>query len=349
MFEQLLDFQPDAGELRRQAEVARTIGSPVVAAVLESGARQLMHAPLTAAVFAGWPGDRAAAALAMRFNAALHALARRDTPARLGALYRGEHRDVDGAIGEALVAHDAFIAEWMQHTPQTNEVGRAAAILAALKVVRTRFDLPVELLEIGSSAGLNLNLHRYAYDLGGVAAGDPASPVRIAPDWFGPPPPDVPVELAAARGVDLAPLDPADAATCERLMAFVFVDQAARSRRLESALALARRWPPRVERGDAVTWLSERLVEPAPRGRCRAIVHSMVTQYLGAQARAELDAAIAAAGATATNDQPLVRIGFEWTEDRVAVLLTLTSYPAGEVQVLGECHPYGAAISWYAR
>ncbi|MBB3345842.1 DUF2332 domain-containing protein [Sphingomonas sp. BK069] len=335
--------------MRRQAQVARTIGSPVVAAVLESGARQLARAPLTAAVFARWPGDRAAAALAMRFNAALHALARRDTPARLGALYRGEHRDVDGAIGEALAAHDAFIAEWMQHTPQTNEVGRAAAILAALKVVRARFDLPVELLEIGASAGLNLNLHRYAYDLGGVAAGDPASPVRIAPDWRGPPPPDAAVELVAARGVDLAPLDAADAATCERLMAFVFVDQSARSRRLESALALARRWPPRVERGDAVAWLGDRLVEPAPPGRCRAIVHSMVTQYLGAPARAELDAVIAAAGAAATRERPLVRIGFEWTADRAAVLLTLTSFPGGEAQVLAECHPYGAAITWLGR
>ncbi len=326
--------------------MARAIGSPVVAAVLESGARHLCRAPLTAAVFARWPGDRAAAALAMRFNAALHALARRDTPARLGALYRGEHRDVDAAIGAALAEHDAFIAEWMQHTPQTNEVGRAAAILAALKVVRTRFDLPVELLEIGASAGLNLNLHRYAYDLGGVAAGDPASTVRIAPDWSGPPPPDVPVELIAARGVDLAPLDPADAATCERLMAFVFVDQSARSRRLESALALARRWPPRVERGDAVAWLGERLGEPAPSGRCRAIVHSMVTQYLGAAKRAELDAVIAAAGAAATSDRPLVRVGFEWTGDRAAVSLTLTSFPGGEVQVLAECHPYGAAMTW---
>ncbi|MBB3692320.1 DUF2332 family protein [Sphingomonas sp. BK580] len=348
MSKQLLDDERDAGELRRQAALARAIGSPFVAAVLESGAHQLARAPLTATVFARWPGDRAAAALAMRFNAALHALARRNTPARLGALYRGEHRDIDGAVGEALALHDGFIADWMQHTPQTNEVGRAAAILAALKVARTRFDLPVELLELGASAGLNLNLCRYAYEIGGVAAGDPASPVRIAPDWIGAPPPGTPVEVVAARGVDLAPLDVTDAATRERLMAFVFADQSARSRRLESALALARAWPPRVERGDAVTWLRDRLAEPAPAGRCRAVVHSMVTQYLDDAARARLDAVIAAAGAAATEDRPLVRIGFEWTEDRAAVLLRLTSYPHGGMEVLAECHPYGATITWRA-
>nr|WP_246616640.1 DUF2332 family protein [Sphingomonas yunnanensis] len=346
VFEKALDTDGATGELRRQARVARAIGSPFVAAVLESSARQLQRAPLTAAVFAHWAGDRAAAALAMRFNAAIHALARRDTPARLGALYRGEHDDVDGAIAAALAGHDRFIADWIQHVPQTNEVGRAAAILAALKVVRTCFDLPVALLEIGASAGLNLNLHRYAYDLGGVAAGDPDSAVRIAPDWVGPAPPDAPVEVIAARGVDLAPLDPTDAATCERLMAFVFADQPARSRRLESALALARCSPPLVDRGDAVAWLRDRLAEPAPAGRCRAIVHSMVTQYLDPAARARLDATVAAAGAVATSERPLVRIGFEWTADRAAVLLKITSYPDGITRVLAECHPYGAAISW---
>jgi hypothetical protein len=348
VFEQSLGFDGGASELRRQAQVARAIGSPFVAAILDSGARQLARAPLTAAVFAHWSGDRAAAALAMRFNAALHALARRDTPARLGALYRGEHGEVDEAVAAALAQQDSFIAEWMQHTPQTNEVGRAGAILAALKVARARFDMPVELLEIGASAGLNLNLHRYAYHLGGLAAGDRESPVVIAPDWDGPPPPDTPVEVVSARGVDLAPLDPADPATCERLMAFVFADQPARSRRLERALALARRWPPQVDCGDAVAWLAARLAEPPAAGRCRVLVHSMVTQYLGDTARMRLDSLVASAGRAATPRQPLARIGFEWTADRSAVLLRLTCFPSGDTRVLAECHPYGAAIKWFA-
>ncbi|WP_258046383.1 DUF2332 domain-containing protein [Sphingomonas folli] len=332
--------------MRRQAQVARAIGSPFVAALLDSGARQLARAPLTSAVFARWTRDRAEAALAMRFNAALHALARRDTPARLGALYRGEHDDVDAAVGAALTQYDSFIADWMEQTPQTNEVGRAAAILAALKVVRARFDMPVELLEIGASAGLNLNLHRYAYRLGGSVAGEAESPVLIAPDWEGAAPPDTAVEVVAARGVDLAPLDPRDPSTCERLMAFVFADQPARSRRLERALALAHRWPPRVERGDAVAWLAERLAEAPVEGRCRVLVHSMVTQYLGASARARLDSVVAAAGQAATPRQPLARVGFEWTADRSAVQLRLTCFPGGDTRVLAECHPYGAAIKW---
>jgi hypothetical protein len=335
------------GELERQSVVMRAIGSPFVADVLAAAARQLHRAPRTAAMLADWPGDPAAAAVAMRLNAALHALARRDTPAALGALYRGMHGDVDGAVGAALAAHDSFVAGWMRDPPQTNEVGRAAAILAALMAVRDRFALPVELLELGSSAGLNLNLARYAYDLGGTIAGDAASPVRIAPEWRGAPAPDRPVEVVAARGVDLHPLEPEDPATCERLMAYVFADQPARSTRLSHALALARRHPPEVAREDAVTWLARRLATPAAAGRVRVVFHSMVIQYVGADERRRLLATIAAAGARADRLRPFAWIAFEWNAARTAVELRLTCWPDGATRLLATCHPYGAWIDWH--
>lgn len=334
------------GELGRQAIVMRAIGSPFVADVLAAAERHLHLAPLTCAMLAGWPGDASAAAVAMRLNAALHALARRDTPATLGALYRGAHGDVDGAVAAALVAHDGFIADWMRDPPQTNEVGRAAAIVAALMAVRTRFALPVELLELGSSAGLNLNLARYAYDLGGIAAGEASSPVRIAPEWRGAPAPDMPVEIAAAHGVDLHPLDPHDFVTCERLMAYVFADQPARSARLAQALELARRHPPSVTRADAAVWLGERLREPQASGRARVIFHSMVLQYVAPDHRARIERAIALAGACADPSRPLARIGFEWNAPRTQVELRLTCWPDGETRVLATCHPYGAWIAW---
>ncbi len=334
------------GELARQSAVMRAIGSPFVADVLAAGDRHLLHAPLTQAILAGWPGDPAAAAVAMRFNAALHALARRNTPPVLGALYRGAHDDVDGAVRAALAAHDGFIAEWLHDTPQTNEVGRAAAILAALMMVRRRFPLPVELIELGSSAGLNLNLDRYAYDLGGVVAGQPGSSVRIAPEWRGSSAPDEPVEVAAARGVDLHPLDPHDPATCERLMAYVFADQPERSARLSHALAIARRHPPSLTRADATSWLLRQLDSPAPPGQVRVVFHSMVMQYVGASERRRLAEAIAAAGALADRERPLAWICFEWNAQRTAVELRLTCWPDGGTRLLATCHPYGAWIDW---
>ena len=67
---------------------------------------------------------------------------------------------------------------------QTNEVGRSAALLPALAVVRAGAlavgdDRPLALVELGPSAGLNLLLDRYAVTYrrdGAVVAtvGDPA-------------------------------------------------------------------------------------------------------------------------------------------------------------------------------
>ncbi|RJF94276.1 DUF2332 family protein [Sphingomonas cavernae] len=334
------------GELGRQAVVARELGSPFVAAVLEAAQRQLGRAPLTAALIAHWSGDPSSAALAMRLNAALHALARRDAMPALSALYQYRHDDYDGAIGAALAAEDDFISTWMRDTPQTNEVGRAAAVAAALMVARRKTGLPFELLELGSSCGLNLNLARYAYDLGGIAAGVADSPVRIAPTWRGSPPRLAPIAVAAARGVDLNPLDAGDDATRERLLSHVWADQPQRASRLEQALALARLHPPRVDQGNAVAWLAERLDAPQQAGLCRAVFHSMVLQYLAEEDRRTIANLIRRAGVRATARRPLAWISFEWTPTRSEVQLSLTCWPTGETHCLAKCHAYGDWIDW---
>ncbi len=333
-------------ELARQADRCRAMGSPFIARILDAADRQLSAATLTTAALREWPGDLAAAAVALRVNGALHALARRGSPPCLAALYRREHDDFDGAVGLALSQSDRFIADWIRHPTQTNEVARAAAIMSALMVAPLTRTMPFELLELGSSCGLNLNLDRYDYRLGSVRAGDPSSIVRIAPEWRGPPLPVRPVSIAAARGVDLQPLFASDAAHRERLLSFVWADQPARLKRLEGALKIATDRPPWVDQGHAPTWLAERLAEPQETGRCRAIVHTMVLQYLSAAERQHISAMMAFAGARATSDRPLIWIGFEWTPSRCAVELRLTSWPTGDSVVLARCHPYGDWLEW---
>lgn len=336
----------DDHEFLKQALRCRAMGSNFVASVLEAADRQLRHAPVTEAMILAWPGDPAAAALAMRVNGALHALARRGTPQCLAELYGGEHNDFDGAIAAAFAQQDAFIANWIRTPTQTNEVARAAAIMSALMTVPLSRPMPFELLELGSSCGLNLNLARYAYRLGPVSAGDPGSAVRIEPQWRGLAPPLSSVSIAAARGVDLQPLDAANPDHRERLLSFAWADQPARSRRLEEALQIAMSHPPRVDRGDAATWLARRLDEPRKAGRCRAVVHSMVLQYLRPEEQADIAATIATAGARATDDRPLVRISFEWTPDRREVQLCLQRWPTGTTTVLARCDPYGDWLEW---
>jgi hypothetical protein len=335
------------GELRRQSRVIRALGSEFVAAVLEAGDRQLHRAPQTAALIDGWPDDPSAAALAMRFNAALHALARRGDVSDLSALYQREHDDFDRAIGTALATHDRFIVGWMQAPTQTNEVARAAGFAAALMALRVRIDMPVELLEIGSSCGLNLNLARYRYALGEVVAGDPDSPVRIAPEWRGMTPVAAPIDVVQARGVDLNPLCANDRRARERLLSFVWADQPRRIERLKAALRLARAHPPALTRADATLWLPDQLAEPQGDGVCRVVFHSMVLQYLTPTARASVIDAIHCAGARATEARPLAWLSLEWTPGRERVELALTCWPDGTRRVLATCHPYGEWFDWH--
>jgi len=343
----LADRLEQDSELLRQARFAHAMGSTLVASVLEAGHRHLPRAPRTEALIQGWVGNPSEAALAMRFNAAIHALARHGQPPILQALFQGQHSDFDAAIAQALSENDDFIAEAMRHPTQTNEVGRAGALVAALMTVSAEHGFPFELLELGTSCGLNLNLSEYAYDLGGVRAGVEGSPVVIAPQWHGAPPVAAPFEVLSAKGIDLNPLDPTDPATADRLMSYIWADATARLQRLEQALKVACLRRPHVEQGHAVPWLVNQLELAQPKGVCRVIFHSMVLQYFSPEEREAVRGAMNAAGAEASVDRPLAWTSFEWNKDRSEVQLLLTSWPGGGTRHLATCHPYGSWIDWH--
>ena len=336
----------DGGEFARQAAIARNMGSHFVVRILDAGLRQLGRAPRTAALIRDWPANRGDDAVALRFNGALHALAMRAGTPALAALYRDLDGDFDAVLADTLAREDDFIANWMAGPPQTNEVGRAAAIMAALAAAAGRFGLPFELLELGSSAGLNLNLARYGYDLGGVRAGDPGSTVQITPEWRGGPPPPAPVQVRSVRGVDVAPLDVGEEAARERLLAYVWADDLPRARRLEAAIAIARAHPPRIDRDDAADWVAARLAKPQDEGVCRAVFHSIVLQYLSPKGRAAVRSAIEAAGGRATASRPLAWISYEWDAARSKVVLRLTTWPDGAERELATCQAHSAWIEW---
>lgn len=337
-------------ELLRQSGVARSLGSPFVSEVLAAAHRQLHRAPQLEATIAAWPLDPAASAMALRLNAGLHALARRGTFADLTALYAGAHHDFDRAVGEALDRGEAMLQVWMGHPTQTNEVRRSSAFMAALAVLAREHGQPFELLEIGASAGLNLLLDHYRHDLGGTRYGKADSPLRLAPEWNGSPPPAAEVRIAAARGVDLRPLRLDDPHTRERLMSYVWPGDDARADCLRRAMSIARTTVPAVDRASAAPWLASRLAEPQPEGTMRIVQHSMVLQYLPRPELRGVMSAMLEAGRRATPGRPLARIGLEWDRRRTAVLLCMTQWRGlpgdGRRTILATCHPYGAAYDW---
>jgi hypothetical protein len=337
------------GELGRQSRMAAVLGSPFVARVLLAMDRNLFRARQCAAVLAAWPEDRAEAALAMRLNAGLHFLARSGRDVPLTRLYERQEGDFDRVVGHVLERHDSELAQWLGHPTQTNEVARSAGVMAALKVAGAITAMPFDLMEIGSSAGLNLNLGHYRFTLGGVDCGPQTSPLHIVPGWRGLPPPDFAPRVARARGVDLAPIDLALPASREKLHAYVWADRKTRQHNLDSALEIAALTPPQVEQGDALDWLSVQLAAPPVPGLCRVVINTMVLQYLPRDRRAAILQMLSDAITLAPVEAPIAHVSLEWTAPRDEVRLGLMlKAPSGEVRRyrLAACHPYGDWIDW---
>jgi hypothetical protein len=295
-----------------------------------------------------WAGaDPFADALPLRLTGGLHSLVRRGDAPDLAACYPPNPLPDEEILWAALqpaLAEPALLS-WLESAPQTNEVGRSAVLMSGLLVVADSFPLPVELLELGASAGLNLLLDRYGYDLGGVRAGDRASALRLKPEWRGDPPPNASVRVAGRRGVDLHPLDVRSDG--ERLLAYVWPDQARRLKQLEAALAIAAAYPPPVEPGDAAEWLEARLAEPRAPEVTRVILHSVAFQYFPEETKARIVAAMEEAGSATTPSAPLAWLRYEFDDDDQAVSLRLKAWPGGEDRLLAHCHPHGSRVEWF--
>ncbi|CAM3015419.1 hypothetical protein SAMN04488021_10878 [Paracoccus aminovorans] len=302
--------------LAQQARACRALGSGLTARVCEALTRVIAadQGPVGRRVKA-WPGDPrpAADSLPLRLCGALHALVLSEAAPELARAYAtGGAADLDREVCQAVQMHGSHILDWIEHAPQTNEVGRSAVLIAGAWFVAgllpgVRFDL----LELGASAGLNLNFPRYSLaDEDGfqpTLAGDPGSDLRLRPIWRGSPPPPAALPVGAARGVDLHPLDPARDGF--RLMAYVWADQQDRLARLRAALAIAAAHPPQVDRADAADWLEARLAEPAPHGRL--VYHTVAAQYFPSATRARIETALNRAGAQVDAARPLAHLAME--------------------------------------
>ena len=340
--------------LAQQARFCAALGAPFTAALCEALAAAVPPASLTRQRLAAWPGEPMTDALPMRLTGALHWLVRAGRAPGLACLYPPAPMPDAGALAAALAglfadpSADAAVAAFLDSPPQTNEVGRAGALMPGLLCVAAATGLPLALHELGASAGLNLNMDRFACDLGGVRAGDPASAVVVRPHWQGPAPPSADVRVASRAGVDIAPLDAADPAVAERLLAFIWPDQPERLARTQAAIALARQYPPPLVRDDAAAWL-ERTLALAD-GLATIVYHSIAFQYFPAAAQARISAHMAATGAMATVRQPLAWLRLEMDDPAnpalPAIRLTLWRGDGAEERLLGHAHAHGTFVQW---
>lgn len=298
-----------------------------------------------------WPGAPLADALPLRIAGGLHALHLQGREPALSAIYGGDGQVDDAAIvARAISAHKAELLPWLDGPPQTNEAGRSANFIAAMLWLAGK-DLPprFQCLEIGSSAGINLMLGRYHYNLGGIETGPQPGAMQFAPDWRGDSPPPGPIEIVSARGCDVAPVDLTDPDQALRLKAYIWPEHAVRFARLEAAIAEAGKSAPDLIAMNAADFVEAELAKPQEPGTTRVLMHSIVWQYVATDQQERIIAAMMQAGARATAERPLAWIALEANRVLHNHEMHVRYWPGGPEPVLiTRAHPHGAWIEWCA-
>ena len=329
---------------REQSAFCAGYGSPFTAQLIASMADDLAARGPVADLVGRWPTNPRKDALSLRVAGALHHATLIGADPALAASYPAAR--ADWSMDEVWPRARAFlarereaVAQFIRSAPQTNETRRSIALLAGFLAFAHEHPGPIETLEIGASAGLNLHWDRFAYRTASWSWGGD-SPVAIDAEWKGAPPPlAVRIDVRRRAASDLSPLDISDPAERLRLKSYVWADQPDRLARFDGAVALARDAGVRVERADAAEWLAARLPQRA-RDAATVVYHSIFLQYPPRETRAAIAAAIESAGAHATRAAPLAWLRLEPESvlggplDSVRMLLDLVVWPGGERRIL---------------
>jgi hypothetical protein len=356
---------PDAGRAavfarrcRLTAEYCRRNGSPLYAHLLCVVADDIDAGGPCADLVGryGLRGEVPPPAHTRALLAAVHRVVLEEPGTPLAAHYPTVGGTVDLAtVGSAFISVVADrrdrVLELMQRPVQTNEVTRSRALVGGFLLAAERTGLPLRILELGASGGLNLRWDHYYYEAGGASWGDPASPVRLLGGFsHGRPPFHLDACVVERRGCDLAPLDAATAKGRLTLLSQVWPDQLERVELLRGAFAVAERVDAPIDRADVLGWAEAQLATPRP-GVCTVVFDTGVKEYLAPPVLEGLDHIIGAAGARAGASNPLARLHIEPVRGVPGVdgELELVLWPGEHRQTLARnADPYARDVRWIA-
>jgi hypothetical protein len=257
-------------------------------------------------------------------------------------------------------------------TTQTNEVGRCTSLLPALCHVASGYpsSTPLSLLDLGTSAGLNLLFDDYGYTYrqeggdqattAGPAGAAVALECRVRGDLGDLPALAVPA-IGARVGLDLSPIDPRSPDEARWLLACQWPENPERFGRLRAALATVRAsdHPPRLVQGDMVDDLG-RIADGIEGDGPLVVFHSWVAAYLEEERQQDLIQAVRAlerpgrplhhlysespleTPGLPTPPSPTVREG----PDLATALVHIGPRGAAPVR-LADTHPHGYWLRWW--
>jgi hypothetical protein len=331
-----------AAHFREQAAFCSAYGSPFTGALCERFADDIEAGGVVAALLSGWTSNPRADAVALRLCGALHAaaLSRRDM--ELASLYPPGAWSMEAIWPTArafLAREQEWVQGFLQYPPQTNETRRSIVLLAGFLAFAETWGGPIDMLEVGASAGLNLNWDKFSYKTSSWSWG-PEGEVLIDTDWQAPAPPvSATPRIRNRAACDLNPLDIRDAKQALRLKSYVWADQAERLARFDGALKLALAHNVVVERADAAEWLARKLAARA-QDAATIVYHSVFLQYPPRETREAIVAAIRNAGAGAGTEAPLAWVRLEpeavtdGVENGLRFVVDLHTWPGGGRRIL---------------
>jgi hypothetical protein len=333
-----------AEQLQWQADACRLIGSELYAGLLERAVADVREQGPTWEILRGHEEDPRFSVLGLRLLGGVNRLVLTEREPDLAETYRaGSAPAAWDSLQDVLRRNAVELRELLDLPVQTNEVGRCAALIFGFAAVSVETGLPLRLLEAGASAGLNLRWDRFHYKANGFSWGPEDSPVGLELQLEGKPPPVLPaeIEVVERRGCDASPIDPTTPEGRLTLLTYIWPDQVERIKRMRGALEVAAAEPVGLDREPAAPWARRMLAEPAP-GKATVIYHSIVSQYLSDEERANLFATIREAGERATAEAPLAWLRMEPADDRANLDLTL--WPGGEDRRLARVGYHGTPV-----
>jgi hypothetical protein len=342
-----------AHDLRAQAVNCRAFGSPLYAALLERSAADAEAGGQVWETLRGMLPAPGRTFVGLHLMGAVHRLVLEGGAPEVAFHFPSAGGDGDPEAAwvamRALLGERAAEVQRIAGRPiQTNEPGRAAALLGGFLSVARRTGLPLRLIEVGASAGLNLRWDRFRYESSGGAWGDPASPVRIAGAFEDRVPPlDVTPQIVERTGCDANPVDPTSEDGRLTLMSYVWADQLARLDALRGAIDIARAVPAHVARANALDWLAERLRDPVA-GAATVAFHSMFLPYLSSEDRVRLVGTIQNAGERATPEAPVAALSLEGTSGSLPAIfeVRLRMWPPGTDELIAIAQAHGPPVRW---
>jgi hypothetical protein len=250
---------------------------------------------------------------------------------------------------QVIAEHLAELHDALDVPPQTNEVGRSAALLAGLfDVVAATGRRQIRLLEIGASAGLNLLVDRFRFAGAGWHFGPDDSPL-VLPDAIEGLVSPQPFTIIERRGCDLHPVDVTTADGRLLLTSFVWPFDVHRHQRLAAALRIAADHPVQVDAATAGDWLGEQL-EVDHEGL--TVIWQSITQlYWPAEEVQAVDAQLRRHGSRGR----LARVAMEFPPGGAAGAmpeLQTTIWPGGAdpwLRTIGTAHYHGPPVRLLAR